>query len=144
MINEDESEDDSFIIGERVVGEASQEDSQPFRNRSPRRDFIDQEAIEGEPESPSTESEPPGQDLDDMDDVMEDDSILDHYDDSFIDDRNATNVAPGGRLGRDFEFEPATYEQGESQGRYAAADVTMHVPDYQGLSLQQLRFVHCT
>ena len=137
MINEDESEDDSFIIGARAV---SDEESQPIRNR---RDFFDEEAMEGEPESPSTESEPPGQDLDAMDDFMEDDSILDRYDDSFIDDRNATNIAPGGRLGRDFDDSWAGVLEAEEslEEPDAVSEITIHVPQQQGLSLQQLRLV---
>ena len=116
------------------------DEDESVRNR---RDFFDEEAMEGEPESPSTESEPPGQDLDAMDDFMEDDSILDRYDDSFIDDRNATNIAPGGRLGRDFDDSWAGVLEAEEslEEPNAVDEITIHVPQQQGLSLQQLRLV---
>merc|ERR1712227_287648 len=66
---------------------------------------------------------------------MEDDSILDYYDDSFIDDRNATNIVPGGgQIDHTFD---------ELEGEFAhdeVNEVTMHQPqNHKGLSLQELR-----
>ena len=82
----EENEESDDVI---AIDEDSNEKPDAFDHIGGRQ-FYDDEAEEGEPESPSTESEPPGEDLNARDDVMEDDSILDHYDESFINDANAT------------------------------------------------------
>ena len=96
--------------------------------------FIEDQAMEGESESPSSEEEPPGHDLDAFGDHMEDDSILDNYDESFINDTNATYIDGPGRIVIDDTFNGID----DSEEEYEE-NTTIHESNERGLTLRQLR-----
>ena len=131
---EEEGDDDEQIL---IDSDSNDEPNAFFGTPSPyhrrqHHQFYDDEAVEGEPESPSTESEPPGEDLNDREDAMEDDSILDHYDESFIDDANATTT-------QNKTFDNTFGLEEEEEEEVNDLNGTIHIHRSGGLRLNQLR-----
>ena len=128
-----------FLQGDNlntIAGESVVFGNNPESDEDEPEAFFESQAVEGEPESPSTEEEPPGHDLDAFEDHMEDDSILDHYDESFINDTNATYVDGPGRIVIDDTFNGVDDSEEEE---YEEMNTTIHEPRGRGLTLRQLR-----